>query len=161
MIIFSLFPTCVCAGLPSTYMISLLRMWCSPISVWWCNSSGRKSAHWQQFHRCNNNCSTEMILLRFWGHAGKSQGWKPQILSAVDDGGENTHLGSLRLICEMFSTWFKVAATQWPAYFSFLISKFTQMVYSNYDNTVKSEVHTGFLACKLVCTEIFIGTWQH
>lgn len=37
----------------------------------------------------------------------------------------------------MFSTWFKVAATQWPAYFSFLISKFTQMAYSNYDNTVK------------------------
>lgn len=37
----------------------------------------------------------------------------------------------------MFPTWFKVAATQWPAYFSFLISKFTQMAYSNYDNTVK------------------------
>lgn len=48
----------------------------------------------------------------------------------------------------MFSTWFKVAATQWPAYFSFLISKFTQMAYSNYDNTVKSEVHKGFLAWK-------------
>lgn len=37
----------------------------------------------------------------------------------------------------MFPTWFRVAATQWPAYFSFLISKFTQMAYSNYDNTVK------------------------
>lgn len=123
-------PICVflCVFLPHSWLLSLQTMWCCsyPVPLQHSPIISRTVARFtpvvlqSRIHRIKVCGLSNAALTRT---PVSLRGERPQIpLRAVDAELVNTHLGSLSLLCEIFSTWIKAALTHWRAYFSFLIS---------------------------------------